>query len=94
MVNADGYDLSESSQFIDLNDQYESCNALTLTQRLAFPELVASPNRLAKNRHQTTGHIENESNLNFFAKIITFLVLVFVIVLIVGVLIKRAHTPR
>ena len=103
--------LVESSHFIDMvNDHFGICDyatygeehgeppsaVLSLTQRLAFPELVADEysHRATKNRYGHSSHIETESNLNFFAKIITFLVLVFVVVLVAGVLVKLYHTPR
>ncbi|XP_057371673.1 uncharacterized protein LOC130692548 isoform X1 [Daphnia carinata] len=70
---------------------------LSLTQRLAFPQLVENDLEADKQNHRYQQRNElprEESSLNFFAKIITFLVLVFVIVLVVGVLVKISHTPR
>ena len=87
----DGNDIAESSTsaFTDLHNAMHN-NVLSLTQRLAFPEqaLTSGCRQTSKN------YIETESNLDFFAKIVTLLVLVFVIVLITGVLVKRYHTPN
>lgn len=55
---------------------------LSLTQRLAFPQLVESDpeagNSKLNSRYQQRNELpREESSLNFFAKIITFLVRIF-----------------
>ena len=103
VINGESIDYSSNTslhQFIDdgMNDQlqhrYSSDNVLSLTQRLAFPELYQSDDERLhdrKNRAHEPVYIETESNLNFFAKIITFLVLVFVVVLVVGMLLNSSR---
>ena len=81
---------SSTSAFIDLQNAMYNNNVLSLTQQLAFPEQVPS----SSYRLTAKNYIETESNFDFFAKIVTLLVLVFVIVLITGILVKHYHTPK
>ena len=69
-----------SRYFVDIYDEpYYDGDAtaaaaqLSLTQRLAFPELAASDSEISKPQ-QRNEIPRDESSLNFFAKIITFLV--------------------
>ena len=58
---------------------YERSVQLSLTQRLAFPQLVEIDPEASKpaGRHQQSNQLpREESSLNFFAKIITFLVFI------------------
>ena len=87
----DSSDVEASTMaFIDSNNAVCNNNVLSLTQRLAFPERSST----SDYRLTSKNYIETESNFDFFAKIVTLLVLVFVIVLITGVLVKRYHTPK